>query len=457
MTTTARIAAAATLACVLLSGDARADDLAAMRAELDGLKAEYAARIATLEARIAELALQAAAAAAPPAAPVPSRAGGGPAAFNPAIAVILAGTYAHLSEDPASYRIAGFMPGGGGVGPGDRSFNLGESELTLSANVDPYFFANLTAALAADNSLSVEEAYFRTTALTSGFTVKVGRFFAGLGYLNEVHAHAWDFVDQPLAYQALFGGQLAEDGVQLKWLAPTDLFIELGAETGNGDRFPGTRRDRNGPNGGAVFVHVGDDVSDSASWRAGVSWLDRTADSRGFADVNAAGQSVLNAFTGSSRTWVVDGIFKWAPRGNPTQHSLKVQGEYLRRTESGSLAFDTAGPNLGGAYDSVQYGWYLQSVYQFRPRWRVGLRYDYLDSGSTRIGLVADGRLPAAAFPALAAGVPRRVTWMMDWSPSEFSRLRAQFAWDDARATARDRQLLLQYLYSIGAHGAHKF
>ena len=112
MTTTDRIAAAATLACVLLSGSARADDLATMRAELDGLKAEYAARIATLEARIAELASRAAAAA-PPAAPVPSRAGGGAAAFNPAIAVILAGTYAHLSEDPASYRIAGFMPGGG--------------------------------------------------------------------------------------------------------------------------------------------------------------------------------------------------------------------------------------------------------------------------------------------------------------------------------------------------------
>ena len=455
MTTTTGVAAAATLACVLLSGHARADDLANVRAELDGLKAEYAARIATLQARITELAAQVAAS--PATASVSPRVGATGTAFNPAMSVILAGTYAHLSEDPASYRIAGFMPGGGGVGPGDRSFNLGESELTLAANVDPYFFANLTAALAADNGISVEEAYFRTTALNRGFTIKVGRFFAGLGYLNEIHAHAWDFVDQPLAYQAFFGGQLTEDGVQLKWLAPTDLFIELGAETGNGDRFPGTRRDRNGANGGSLFVHVGDDLSDSASWRAGLARLDRNADSRTYLDTIGAGQPGLNAFTGSSHTWVFDGIFKWAPHGNPTQHALKVQGEYLRRSESGSLAFDTAGPNLSGDYRSVQYGWYLQSVYQFRPRWRVGLRYDYLDSGSTRIGLVADGRLPAAAFPALAAGVPRRVTWMLDWSPSEFSRLRAQFAWDSARATARDRQLLLQYLYSIGAHGAHKF
>jgi hypothetical protein len=46
---------------------------------------------------------------------------------------------------------------------------------------------------------------------------------------------------------------------------------------------------------------------------------------------------------------------------------------------------------------------------------------------------------------------------MVDWSLSEFSRLRAQYAWDDARAAERDRQLLLQYIFAMGAHGAHKF
>ena len=46
---------------------------------------------------------------------------------------------------------------------------------------------------------------------------------------------------------------------------------------------------------------------------------------------------------------------------------------------------------------------------------------------------------------------------MVDWSLSEFSRLRAQIALDSARAAERDRQLFLQHIYSIGAHGAHKF
>src|SRR6185295_14491453 len=186
----------------------------------------YEARIAKLEARIDQLETQTAsapsaataagavpadvlaAAAADAAANAPSAevampsagsASQNPAtAFNPAMSVILAGNYAGTSQDPDTYRIAGFIPSGGEVGPGERSFNLGESELTLAANVDPYFFGNLTASIDGDNEISVEEAYFRTIAMPEGFVVKGGRFFSGIGYLNEIHAHAWDFVDQPL-------------------------------------------------------------------------------------------------------------------------------------------------------------------------------------------------------------------------------------------------------------------
>jgi outer membrane receptor protein involved in Fe transport len=261
-----------------------------------------------------------------------------------------------------------------------------------------------------------------------------------MGYLNEVHAHAWDFVDQPLVYQAFYGGQLAQDGVQLKWLAPTDLFIEIGAETGNGQAFPGTRRGRNGFNGASAYAHVGGDFGASTSWRMGASWLELHAEDRAFEDVNELDEPVLNSFTGKSRTWGMDAILKWSPSGNTGRQQLKVQGEYMRRTEDGELTFDAEGLGLSDAYRSEQSGWYLQSVFQFRPRWRIGLRYDALDSGSPRD---AD---------------PDRISMMLDWSPSEFSRLRAQYAWDDARDDGRrDRQLRLQYLYGIGAHGAHKY
>jgi len=462
-------------------GHAAADDLAALKAELDALKKDYNAHIQALEERIRQL--EGAAAAAPvtqaavtpgpapaaaappafpepaaPAVPAPNR-GNNATAFNPAISVILMGNYASLSQDPATYRIAGFMPPPPGEGPGDRSFNLDESELTLAANVDPYFFANVTAAIQADNSIDIEEAYFKTLALSHGFTVKGGRFFSGTGYLNEIHAHAWDFVDQPLVYQAFFAaGQLTQDGVQVRWLAPTDYFIELGAEAGSGRSFPGTQRNSNALGSDALFAHLGGDVGDSTSWRVGVSWLDAKSSNRSYTDVDQFGTAVTDAFSGTSRTWIVDGTLKWAPHGDPTQHQLKLQSEYMHRTEDGQLAFDLTGANLADAYRSSQSGWYLQAVYEFRQRWRAGLRYDSMSSGTPGIGLVNAGVLPVTAFPTLLPASPQRTTFMLDWSLSEFSRLRAQYAWDEARAAHElDRQLLLQYIFAIGAHGAHKF
>jgi hypothetical protein len=462
MTKFMRVAARLALACALLPSIAEAaDDVADLRAELQALKSEYASRVGLLEARIEQLESAPAPVATQTAQAPPSTAAGSrsaPSAFNPAISLIFAGKYTDTSQDPETWRIAGFMPSGGEVGPGERSFNLGESELVVTANVDPYFSATMIAAITGEDEIEVEEAFFRTLALPLGLTAKGGRFFSGMGYLNEVHAHAWDFADQPLVYQAFMGNQLAQDGVQLKWLAPTDLFVEIGAEAGNGQVFPGTRRSRNGFNGTALFAHLGGDLGASTSWRAGASWLELRAEDRSYEDVNEFDAPVLNSFTGKSRTWGVDAILKWTPSGNVTRQQLKLQGEYMHRKEVGQLTFDAEGLALSDAYRSEQSGWYLQSVFQFRPRWRVGLRYDSLDSGSPSIALVDDSVLPPEAFPVLLAADPDRISVMFDWSPSEFSRLRGQYAWDDARADGqRDRQFRLQYIYGIGAHGAHKY
>lgn len=468
------------------------DDVAKLRAEIEALKADYTSRVQALEARIKQLesAVATAQATPPGGAPGTPAAGGLPAAgvapgapsaaaapppafpqpspvaapgksssataFNPAISMILTGNYASLSQDPATYRIAGFIPAHG-EGVGERGFNLDESELTVASNVDPYFFANVTAAIQGDNSIDIEEAYFKTLALNNGFTIKGGRFFSGTGYLNEVHTHNWDFVDQPLVYQVFMGTQLAQDGVQIRWLAPTDYFIELGAEAGSGRSFPGTQRDSNSLGSDALFAHLGGDVGDSTSWRLGVSWLDVRADERTYADVDQFGNPVTDAFTGTSRIWIVDGTLKWAPHGDPTHHQFKLQGEYLHRSEDGQLAFDVTGQDLASAYTSSQAGWYVQGVYEFMQRWRAGLRYDSLSSGTPGIGLVNAGVFPLANFPALLPATPTRTTVMVDWSLSEFSRLRVQYAWDEARMRERDQQLLLQYIFAIGAHGAHKF
>ena len=46
---------------------------------------------------------------------------------------------------------------------------------------------------------------------------------------------------------------------------------------------------------------------------------------------------------------------------------------------------------------------------------------------------------------------------MLDYSPSEFSRFRLQFARDRSRPDAIDNQVYLQYIMSLGTHGAHTF
>jgi len=378
--------------------------------------------------------------------------GNNEAAFNPAFSLILSGTYGSLRQDPA-IPATGFAMN---PNPGhDQGFNLGESEMGVSANIDPQFRGVATFALAPAGGISVENAFVQTTSLGEGLNLKFGRFFSGLGYLNEQHAHAWDFVDQPLVYTALWENQLGEDGVQLKWLAPTAMFIEVGGEAGRGRGYPGTDTVRNGNSAGALFAHLGDDIGIEHSWQAGASLhqtraVDRA--SEGVPDLPATANGVSNSFTGDSRTFGLDFVWKYAPNGNLREHNLKVQGEYFRRKESGLLTYDTAGANITDSFTVTQSGWYLQSVYQLMPRWRGGLRYDRLDPGIAQAGALNTGNVISDyAFS------PTRATLMLDYSPSEFSRFCLQLAHDNSRQGLHDNQFFVQYIMSLGAHGAHQF
>jgi hypothetical protein len=423
-----------------------------IRDEIQELKNSYDARILQLEQRLEKAEQQPAVTNAPP----PS-APASPNAFNPAISLILGGQFSNLQRDPRTWQIGGFIPSGGEVGPGGRSFNLGESELTVSANIDPYFSGYFVMSVNGQDQVSVEEGYVQNTGTIQGVTLKFGRMLSGFGYLNEIHAHAWDFVDAPLVHQAFFGGKLQEDGLQARWLAPTPVFVELGVETGRGTAFPGSDRNTNGVNSAMVFAHLGDDVGVSSSYRIGASYRTTKAQDRAYDDVDSAGAPVVNAFTGDAKIWGLDVVWKWAPNGNTVDRNFKFQAEYLHRSEDGTLAFDTAARNLSGVYRSKQSGWYVQGAYQFRPRWRVGLRYEQLDSGNATVGLIRPGALTAGDFPLIASNEPKRSTAMIDFSPSEFSRLRLQVAHDDVRFNEADNLFVLQYLMSLGTHGAHKF
>lgn len=459
-----------------------AADIAALRREIEALRADYGARLQALESRLdaAEARVSAAPPAAPGGAPPVASAGAPPAAFaaaapalaaaaapqavpaaaapaaapaaganafNPALSLILSGVYVRTSQDPSRYAIGGFaLPANSGAGPGTRGLSLAESELGIAANIDPWWSGAANIALHPDDTVSVEEAWVQTDALGNGLTLRLGRFFSAIGYLNSQHAHTWDFVDSPLAYQALLGTQYGDDGLRLAWLAPTDQYLELALELGRGRGFPGGDDSRNAAGTVALALHTGGDLGASHSWRAGLSVLDAKAQQQALQSVDAGGNLVDSVFAGRTRVEVADFVWKWAPNGNAVRTNFKLQGELLRSTRQGSFTYDSDHGGLPAAWRGAQSGGYLQGVYQFMPRWRAGVRTERLDPGASGDGLLqADGWRP------------RKNTLMVDFSASEFSRLRVQFGDEHARPGARDRQFFLQYQMSLGAHGAHSY
>lgn len=358
--------------------------------------------------------------------------------YNPSIGAVLSGRYATI--DQAWDEIPGFLVGGE-IGTGESGFALGEAEINVKANVDDRYFGNLTFAVADEDGeveVELEEAWLQTTGLPAGITLTGGRFFSAAGYLNSFHRHADDFVDRPLPYQAFFGGQYIVDGVQARWIAPTSLLFELGSELNWGDGFPASSDAESSPGAYTLFAKLGGDVGVSNSWQLGLSWISADVVERGGAQHDGAADP--QTFTGDSDLAAVDFVWKWAPNGNSAQRNVKLQGEYFDRSESG--VFD------GLAYDGDQTGWYLQGIWQFMPRWRIGLRYDVVDADS---GPLLDGT--DLEDPGRSSS---RDSLMLDWSTSEFSRLRLQYTNDRVLAES-DQQWFLQYIMSVGAHGAHAF
>ena len=207
------LALAAPLCAIAQNSPTTATEIQSLRQEIEAMRAAYEARLQALEQRLVAAERVADAAPAAKMEPPSPSGGGGANSFNPAMSLILSGGYTRTSRDPNSYRITGFqLPQGSGAGPGTRGFSLAESELGLSANIDPWLRGVVNISLHPDDTVSVEEAFVQTTSLGKGLSVKAGRFFSGIGYLNSQHSHTWDFADNPLAYQALLGTQFGDDG-----------------------------------------------------------------------------------------------------------------------------------------------------------------------------------------------------------------------------------------------------
>ncbi|WP_112351657.1 hypothetical protein [Shewanella benthica] len=375
-----------------------------------------------------------------------------PTLTNPAISAVLDGYYQN-TERPMSERIEGF--------------GLGHTELALSANIDDMFYGKLTSVIETQEGsteLGLEEAFIQTLAMPNGFSIRAGRFLSDIGYLNNQHVHTDAFSDRPAAYRAFLGSHYFDDGVRVNYVAPTDLYWTMGLESFKGDSMRAAggeheadsdyaERDYKNIGVYTAYTKIGGDIG-NGSWQAGLSYM-RNENGRmveGEHEEHAAlaaddadhDHSHSATFTGEN-TYIADFVYKWAPNGNYKYQHLTVSGEYFRVTDFAPLE-DGYDHDSTASVDDMQ-AWYLSSVYQFSPNWSAGVRY-----GETHVQELHGDHFYAQKL--------KETEVSLAWHHSHFSMVRVQYTNQQGTnffGIEDDNVLTLQYVMTLGAHGAHQF
>ncbi len=334
-----------------------------------------------------------------------------------------------------------------------RGFNLNYAELYLYAPVDPYFDLYATIPFSEDGA-EVEEAYAVTRGLPFGFQFKVGKFRSSFGRLNAQHPHVWDFANQPLVYKVFLGDDgLKEKGVQLNWLAPTPFYLLFGMEVlqGENEQSFGTEGfsvdsttigDTKKPNLYLGFVKTSFDVG-NLSVLTGLSFA------TGHSRINHLEGDDPHAFAGKTKLYGFDLTAKYFL---DSYRYISFQGEYLYRDQDGTkYEYDNAGKLVTPSIKKKQGGFYSQVVWRFAQRWRAGVQYNLINKNDVKENGIKENL--SDNLPAYYA--------MLEYNPTEFSRIRFQvgqnraFFHDGSRKTVNE--VILQFNFAIGAHGAHPF
>jgi len=388
------------------------EELDRLRREFEAIRDAYGARLAALEAKLGGAV---APAPSPPVeAPIPPQpaadAGGAQGSlpvyggaralskiFNPDIAVIgnFLGAAGRNTVDPAP------------------ALELNEAELSLQAIVDPYARADFFLA-ASPEGLEIEEGFLTLTALPGGLLAKVGKMKQQFGKVNTLHPHSRPWADTPLVIKNLLGGDegLNDSGVSVSKLVLNPwFFLEA-----TGELYQGSS--------GLFQTHERDDVS----------WLGRV---RGYRDITEATNLDIGAsFTRghndagpdfTTRVFGVDATVRYRPLRRA------IYRRFLGRTE---LLWSRRGQDGG---DMSAFGMYVSGDYQFARRWYGGVRYDRSERAHDS-SLVDKG-------PSL----------VLTFWPSEFSQIRGQYRRTRYAEGVTANEALFQFLFSIGAHGAHVF
>ena len=405
--------------------------------------------------------------------------------FNPSISLILDGNYYHDNKKGKAgdylEEIAGISHTvhdehaheAHGV---EQGFNLGESELVMSATVDPYFDGKLILAIDGAGSTELEEAWLQTRMLPAGIKIKMGKFLSDIGYLNNQHPHAWDFSDQNLAYSSLLGEHgLVDTGVQLTWLAPTPFYALFGVEALQGkdqarfgalveeelthetidkaNMLGGFSAQKAGPRINTLFAKFAPDLGANHALQWGLSYAQATQYQQLLDEDETAQSGDELALNGKQTLIGTDIVYKWDSAGQYGQGDFKVIAEYLQLKKDMSVVASGIGMPLAidNKVTGTQDGYTLQASYGIAPRWQVSLRHDA--TGNTN-------ELNAAGNKTSFKDSSRN-SIAISFYASEFSRLRVQASQadlaDETGKVEKVNQVFLQYTHSLGQHGAHKF
>ncbi len=372
---------------------------------------------------------------------------------------------------------------GGAHDPNQNGFTLQQAELSLSGAVDPYFTGEAHI-VATPGVVELEEAFLATTGLPFGLQVEAGYSLTEFGLINPLHAHAWHWLDQPVAITRMFGGEgLRSPGLRVSWLMPTPFFSQLHVGVQNADEGSFTTSFIGGEGvGGRPNVDRDIDSLGDLLWlgRWNTSW-DLSLNS-----AVLAGASVLYGPNGSGNDgktviYGAEAKYRWRSanhfRGWPffiwqaeVLHRDYTADWFLAGTESGGGGGDDHGHDHGGGGEEEEEesfpndlpadtlrdtAFYTQMVYGFRWGWAVGLRAEYAtgEGASIAEGLLA----PRGEDPLRADRL--RISPLLLWHPTEFSRLRLQYNYDNTDTLvggdAHTLWLGAEILY--GEHGAHTY
>jgi len=395
----------------------------------------------------------------------------------------------------------------GGHDPNQRGFTVQGVELNLQGAVDNYFRGNANILFSVDSGgesfVELEEAWLETVSLPGNFQVRAGQILSDFGRINTQHTHSWGFVDQSLVNARLLGADgLRNPGLRLAWLAPTPFYSELslGIQTSQGETAASFRAEAHSHGGEEEeglpfgFRHADNDrgvrsVGDMLFTPRYAMSFDLTDSQTLLLGASGAFGPNNNGSAGDTMTQIygVDLYWKWKPadaHGGFPFVSFQTEA-MLRRYELGSFDWDEEG-NLGdgdgntfvdegivtdatGLTPAVlngetvtDYGFYSQLLYGFKKGWVAGLRYDYVTGKRgdyERAGLLladnAGGGTPLERDPL--RDQRWRISPNLTWYPTEFSKLRLQYNYDDRRGLGEDHSVWLQFEFLLGAHSAHKF